>query len=104
MSLPGFTAGKSVYRTLGVYRMGGAVQAPGLVRPAAGEPISCCTRCLTECSDSPESCLRECSSRCGLPCGPSNCGPCQCRFECSQQCCDNVGHCQSQGCGLPFRL
>lgn len=101
MSLPGFTAGKSIYQTRGAYRMGSALQAAGLVQPAQ-PPGFCCPRCLTECGDNSEACLSQCSRTCGLPCGLSHCGPCRCTLQCAQQCCDNAGNCGSQSCGSPF--
>jgi hypothetical protein len=91
MTMPGFTAESSVYRTSRHYQMTAGVAAHGNVV----QPQICDTRCLSNCRSvcrgdfPPGSAQNECFADCFNECCntvPVTCGPCVC--TCSRGCSD----------------
>jgi hypothetical protein len=105
MTLPGFNAEASSYKSSVHYRlMAALVQADGVIvqqLPLAG--INRCGPCYT---DDTGACVRECNNPNGgdpvvVPCPssqcPAGCGPCICRttYTCSRNCDGNTVPCKA---------
>jgi hypothetical protein len=109
MSLPGFTADSSVYRTSGHYQMTAGFDAnTGIIRPQQACDLECAAGCADACSDltgrEHAQCIISCRTECGCIPPRQVCGPCQCHEPAtwSQQCCLPDGtNCSQRPCPRP---
>lgn len=105
MSMPGFTAASSLYRTTRHYRMTASLDTnDSVIQPQVCDP-DCLGECLPGCEGllgrEHAQCVISCSRGCGCGQPPPVCGPCQCDplTGWSQQCCRPDGtNCSRRSC------